>query len=77
MGGGGSAFGLSVKLPASKEFALDYPFTSPTHYGMGKHGWGTARFAPGKVLPDDLLRAWITESYCAVAPKGLAAKVKR
>ena len=31
MGGGeGSAFVMSVKLPASKAFALEYPFTSPT-----------------------------------------------
>ncbi len=71
MGGGeGSAFVMSVKLPASKAFALEYPFTSPTHYGMGKHGWVTARFEPGEDLPDDLLCVWITESDRAVAPSG-------
>ena len=74
-GGGGEAFGLSVKLPNSREYALDYPFTSPTHYGLGRHGWVSARFEPGEDLPADLLRAWITESYRAVAPKKLAATV--
>jgi len=78
MGGGdGGPFGLSVKLPLSREFALDYPFTEPTHYGLGRHGWVSARFEPGRDLPDDLLRACITESYCAVAPKRLAAGVQR
>ena len=36
---------LSVKLPASREFALEYPFTKPTRYGLGKSGWVTSSFA--------------------------------
>ena len=68
--------GLSVKLPHSKDYALDYPFTEPTHYGLGRHGWVSAKFAPGEALPLDLLRAWISESYKAVAPKTLAKTVE-
>jgi predicted DNA-binding protein (MmcQ/YjbR family) len=35
----------------------------------------SAKFGPGEALPMDLLRAWITESYKAVAPKTLAKTV--
>jgi len=75
MGGDAEGLSLSVKLPHSREFALEYPFTSPTGYGLGKSGWVTARFAPGKKPPMDVLQAWIRESYCAIAPKKLAALV--
>ena len=64
-------FGLSVKLPASAPMALLLPFASPTGYGLGKSGWVSARFAPSESPPLDLLRAWIDESYRAIAPKTL------
>lgn len=60
---------LSVKLPHSGTAALDRPFAEPTHYGLGKHGWVTASFGPGDAPPIPLLRAWIDESYRAIAPK--------
>jgi predicted DNA-binding protein (MmcQ/YjbR family) len=63
---------LSVKLPQSREFALEYPFAQPTGYGLGKSGWVTARFAPKEKPPLDVLEAWIGESYRAIAPKKLA-----
>ncbi|HEV7919786.1 MAG TPA: MmcQ/YjbR family DNA-binding protein [Thermoanaerobaculia bacterium] len=62
---------LSVKLPSSRDMAADLPFAEPTHYGLGKHGWVTAKFAQGDEVPLDLLKAWIDESYRAVAPKKL------
>jgi hypothetical protein len=37
--GAGEGIGLSVKLPHGNEYALDYPFTKPTHCGLGRHGW--------------------------------------
>jgi predicted DNA-binding protein (MmcQ/YjbR family) len=64
---------LSVKLPASAEGALQFPFAEPTHYGLGRSGWVTATFAPRQKPPVDVLRSWIDESYRAVAPKRLAA----
>jgi predicted DNA-binding protein (MmcQ/YjbR family) len=68
-------FGLSVKLPASGPMALLLPFATPTGYGLGKSGWVSARFAPSDTPPVAMLRAWIDESYRAIAPKTLVAKL--
>ena len=65
--------GLSVKLPQSRLMALGLPFASPTGYGLGKSGWVTVEFARRDKPPMDLMRAWIDESYRAVAPKKLVA----
>lgn len=64
---------LSLKLPRSGDFALDLPFTKPTGYGLGRSGWVTAAFAPGEAPPLPLLLDWLEESFCAVAPKRVAA----
>lgn len=64
---------LSVKLPASSFEALLLPFTTPTGYGMGKHGWVSASFGPRSRPPLALLAAWIDESFRAVAPKKMVA----
>jgi predicted DNA-binding protein (MmcQ/YjbR family) len=66
---------LSVKLPASGVMALALPFASPTGYGLGRSGWVTCRFAPGDEIPFELLEEWLEESYRAIAPKKLAAKL--
>ncbi len=66
---------LSVKLPASRDFALIFDFAEPTGYGLGRSGWITARFRPGDEPDLELLERWIRESYRAVAPKKLAAIV--
>jgi len=66
-------FGVSVKLPHSHGAALILPFAEPTGYGLGKSGWVSASFAEGDDPPLPMLRAWIEESYRAVAPKKLAA----
>ena len=62
---------LSVKLPESGFEVLLLPFTEPTGYGLGKSGWVTATFELGSTPPMGLIRAWIDESYRAVAPKTL------
>jgi len=62
---------LSVKLPDSRDVALDLPFAEPTGYGLGKSGWVTARFDKVAGIPIDLLKGWIAESYRAIAPKKL------
>lgn len=66
-------FGLSTKLPHSNGAALMLPFAEPTGYGLGKSGWVSASFGPDDEPPLPLLRAWIDESYRAVAPKKLVA----
>ncbi|HYK42050.1 MAG TPA: MmcQ/YjbR family DNA-binding protein [Thermoanaerobaculia bacterium] len=65
---------MSVKLPESNEMALQFPFSEPTHYGLGKSGWVTVSFAPGDDVPMFLLEGWINESYRAVAPRKLAER---
>jgi predicted DNA-binding protein (MmcQ/YjbR family) len=69
-------FSLSAKLPSSGGVALKLPFASPTEYGLGRSGWVTARFPRGAPVPLDVLRLWIDESYRAVAPKRLAARLE-
>jgi predicted DNA-binding protein (MmcQ/YjbR family) len=66
---------LSMKLPSSGVMALMLPFASPTGYGLGKSGWVTCSFAPGDEIPFELLQEWLEESYRAIAPKKLAAKL--
>lgn len=68
-------FFISVKLPISSSIALTIEGVEPTGYGLGKAGWVSARFPPKKA-PVPMLKEWITESYCAVAPKKLAAVVQ-
>jgi predicted DNA-binding protein (MmcQ/YjbR family) len=72
----GGTFGLSLKLPLSGRWALTQPFASPTGYGLGKSGWVSARFAAGDDVPVDLLTEWIDESFRAVAPKKLVARLE-
>jgi len=72
---GAGQLSLSLKLPSSQGTALMFPFAQPTGYGLGKAGWVTAQFERGSRPPLPLLKAWLDESYHAVAPKRLAAKV--
>jgi predicted DNA-binding protein (MmcQ/YjbR family) len=65
----------SVKLPASGMLALALPFTEPSRYGLGKHGWITAHLEPDDLPPVGLLYEWIEESFRAVAPKRLVARL--
>ncbi len=69
------SFSLSVKLPESAEVVLLMPFASPTGYGLGKSNWVTAEFANGEEVPVEMLKAWIAESYCAIAPKTLSRQL--
>jgi predicted DNA-binding protein (MmcQ/YjbR family) len=71
MGASERAMSLTVKLPASHDPALSFPFTQPTGYGLGNSGWITARFDPDDDPPIETLEAWIDESYRAIAPKKL------
>ena len=74
LGSSEEGFSFSVKLPHSRDMAVDLPFAEPTHYGMGKHGWVTARFKTSKA-PLDLIKAWVDESFRAVAPKKLVKEL--
>jgi predicted DNA-binding protein (MmcQ/YjbR family) len=71
MSSAGEPFSLTCKLPGSGTAALMLPFASPTGYGLGKSGWVTATFSKGEHPPLPVLKAWVDESYRAVAPKKL------
>lgn len=62
---------FSVKLPQSRDLALDTGFAQPTHYGLGKHGWVTVTITSKAKVPFDVATSWIDESYRAIAPKTL------
>lgn len=68
-------FSISVKLPASAKAALRLPFTEPTGYGLGKSGWVSAKLDDKSQASFDMLRDWVRESYCAVAPSALAEQI--
>ena len=53
--------------------ALERPECEPAGYGLGKSGWVVAKYVKGDDFDLELLKAWIVESYCAIAPKKLAA----
>jgi predicted DNA-binding protein (MmcQ/YjbR family) len=74
--GGADAFSLSVKLPVSGKVALSLPFAAATGYGLGKSGWVTAEFHAGDEVPVEMLKEWVDESYRAIAPKKLVARLE-
>ena len=76
MSAAGQPASMSVKLPASREAALQHAFAKPTGYGLGKSGWVTMTF-DGHELPSlDQLKRWVLESYRAVAPRKLLAQLE-
>jgi predicted DNA-binding protein (MmcQ/YjbR family) len=66
---------LSMKLPHSGLMALSLPFAEPTGYGLGKSGWVTARFLAKDAPPVAVLERWVEESYRAIAPKKIVARL--
>ncbi|HVL79997.1 MAG TPA: MmcQ/YjbR family DNA-binding protein [Actinomycetota bacterium] len=67
-------FNMTVKLPGSGPDVLNEPFAEPSGYGLGRSGWVTLSFdSPGQV-PVEFVEDLIVESYCAVAPRKLAAQ---
>lgn len=73
----GRRVSFSVKLPQSAAEALERPYTQPTQYGLGKHGWVTAEVDASRDAPVATFEAWLDESYRAVAPKRLVAALAK
>ena len=67
--------GIGVKLTHSNQAALGLPVVEPMAYGLGRWGWVSVDLSKRGKPPVDLLKAWIDESYRAVAPKTLVAKL--
>ena len=73
---GGNEFTMGVKLPETQDLTLQLPFAEPAGYGLGKSGWVVLRFKSAAKTPLADIKAWIDESYRAVAPKRLAKKLQ-
>jgi predicted DNA-binding protein (MmcQ/YjbR family) len=67
----------TVKLPQSGRAVLQRDDAEPTHYGMGKYGWVTLKFATVKAVPVAEIKGWIHESFLAVAPKRIVKGLER
>jgi predicted DNA-binding protein (MmcQ/YjbR family) len=67
MGGEEGSISVGTKLPVSRTAALKMRYASPTHYGLGRHGWVTCEFGPKEKVPLARLFRYITESYEAIA----------
>jgi len=67
-----------VKLPISAEMVQDLYYVREPKGWYKQHNWVIAHFGPDDDigLEIDTLKAWIIQSYCAVAPKPLAKQVQ-
>ncbi len=64
---------IVVKLPISAEMVQDLYFVRESRGWYRQHDWVIAHFGPDGDIAAELptLRAWILQSYVAVAPKRL------
>lgn len=69
---------MIMKLPVSAEMVQELYFVRESKGWFKQHDWVIARFG----VEDDILaeiptlKAWMTQSYCAMAPKKLARLVR-
>ena len=63
---------VMVKLAASLDRARQL---ADPRIGVGKTGWVTVNFAPGDPPDPAMLDAWVLESFRALAPKTVVAKL--
>ena len=68
---------LTVKLPISAEMVAGLPFVRESSGWHKRNNWVTANFGPeDDVLAEmETLKAWLRQSYLAVAPRRLARQV--
>ncbi|MFI4934844.1 MAG: MmcQ/YjbR family DNA-binding protein [Caulobacterales bacterium] len=66
---------VTVKLPISGEMALTLPYVTGAGHGLWKGGWVNARQRAGDDIDLETIRAWIVQSYRAVAPKKLSRRL--
>jgi len=71
-------FTMTVKLPISVEMVQELWFVRESKGWYKQHNWVIAHFdAEDDIAPEmPTLKAWITQSYCAMAPKKLAKLVR-
>ena len=71
------ALTIVVKLPISAEMAQALPFVRESKGWYKQHDWVIAHFGPeDDILAEmDTLKAWLKQSYIAMAPKRLGKAV--
>ena len=71
------ALTIIVKLPISAEMVAELPFVREAKGWYKQHNWVIADFGPGDDLlaERDTLKAWLRQSYTAIAPKKLSKLV--
>lgn len=66
---------VTAKLPDTCGIATLLPNVEPTGYNLGRSGWVSGTFPLGEAPSLKMLEAWLDESYRAVAPKRLVARL--
>jgi predicted DNA-binding protein (MmcQ/YjbR family) len=74
---GGHPLAVTLKLrdETSHAHALSCPGAEPAGYGLGRSGWVRVPLEAEGAPPAELLCDWVEESYRAIAPKRLAARM--
>ena len=69
---------IICKLPVAAEMVEQLYFVREAKGWFRRHNWVIAHFgAEDDILAElDTLKAWLVQSYCAMAPKTLAKKVR-
>jgi hypothetical protein len=69
---------MIMKLPVSAEMVQDLYFVRESKGWFRQHDWVIARFGPDDDIAAEMptLKAWMTQSYCAIAPKKFARLVR-
>jgi hypothetical protein len=69
---------MIMKLPIAAEMVQELYFVRESKGWFKQHNWVIARFgAQDDILAEmDTLKAWMVQSYCAMAPKKLAKVVR-
>jgi len=72
------ALTITRKLPFSAEMAEDFCFVRESTGWFRQHDWVITRFeAEDDILAEmPTLKAWMTQSYCAVVPKKFGRLVR-
>jgi hypothetical protein len=72
------ALTMIMKLPVAAEMVQVLYFVRESKGWFKQHDWVIARFGPDDDIIAEMptLKAWMTQSYCALAPKKFARLVR-
>ena len=69
---------MIMKLPVSAEMVQDFYFVRQSRGWFRQHDWVIVRFGSDDDIKAEMptLKAWMKQSYCAIAPKKFAKPVQ-